>query len=193
MIWHYSWWSLTEAGRCTIAIVMLSFFPENVLPGAEERFYSSRDAATFLELYTISTQIYDNCLGNKNQTGWAVAGKQLRQAIIISGSVGECRWRQSLMWCRCQRSHRGLLMGRKFWNWQIRWTGDVFVRRIYQFDVIAGSRSEQQLQSIFVGRKTIASRSVASGVLISVQLAATWGHPFQGHSNTVLTPSLFRV
>ena len=54
---------------------MLNFFPENVLPGAEKKLYPSRDAATFLELYTISAQIYENCLWNKGEPGWAVAGK----------------------------------------------------------------------------------------------------------------------
>ncbi len=64
-----------KAGRCTIAIVMLNVFPEGVLPGVEERLYPSRDVASFLELYTLSTQIDHYCLLNRAQTGWAVAGK----------------------------------------------------------------------------------------------------------------------
>ena len=54
---------------------MLNVFPEGILPGVEERLYPSRDVASFLELYTISTQIDHYCLLNRAQTGWAVAGK----------------------------------------------------------------------------------------------------------------------
>ena len=63
------------AGSCTLAIVILNFFPEGILPGAEETVYSSRDVSSFLELYTTATQIYQYCLLNKAQPGWAVAGR----------------------------------------------------------------------------------------------------------------------
>lgn len=68
---------------------MLNFFPEGILPGAEKRLYPSRDVASFLELYAISAQIYNYCLLDKAQPGWAVAGKQLQQAMVVSWNVGE--------------------------------------------------------------------------------------------------------
>ena len=68
---------------------MLNFFPDGILSGAEKRCYPSRDVSPFLELYTISTQIYDHCLLTKSQPGWAVAGKQIQKAMIVSGNVRE--------------------------------------------------------------------------------------------------------
>lgn len=54
---------------------MLNVFPQGYLPGAEKRMYPSRDVASFLELYTLSTQIYHYCVVDKAQQGWAPAGK----------------------------------------------------------------------------------------------------------------------
>ena len=82
-------WPLTKEGKCTIAIVMVNVFPQGYLPGAEKRTYPSRDVASFLELYTLSNQIYHYCMVNKAQPGWAPAGKQFQQAIIVPINVKE--------------------------------------------------------------------------------------------------------
>lgn len=70
---------------------MLNVLPEGILPGAERRFYPSRDVASFPELYTIANQIYSWCLLTGSQTGWGVAGKQLQQAMVVSGDARERR------------------------------------------------------------------------------------------------------
>ena len=62
---------------------MVNFFPQGYLPGSDKTLYPSRDVASFSELYTLATRIYHYCMINQARPGWAPAGKQIQQAIIV--------------------------------------------------------------------------------------------------------------
>ena len=66
------------SGRCTLAIVMLEFFPPGSLPGQDPwgpRDYPDTDVASFQDLWLASDLIETCCLQSRRSPGWALAGE----------------------------------------------------------------------------------------------------------------------
>ena len=67
---------LMMEGKCTLAIVMLNFFPNGKLPGIEKgTAFPSRDQASFLDVYVAALKLQRVCSETRSQPGWAPVGE----------------------------------------------------------------------------------------------------------------------
>ena len=65
-------------GKCTLAIVMLDFFPHGSLPGQDPlspQIYADTDVASFQDLWLAADLIETCCLQSQRKPGWALAGE----------------------------------------------------------------------------------------------------------------------
>ena len=65
------------SGTCTLAIVMVDFFPPGSLPGQDpfsHYEYTDTDVATFQDLWLAADFIETCCLRGEQMPGWALAG-----------------------------------------------------------------------------------------------------------------------
>ena len=69
------------SGKCTLAIVMIDFFPHASLPGQDPlspEIYSDTDVASFQDLWLAADLIETCCLQPQHKPGWALAGEAFR-------------------------------------------------------------------------------------------------------------------
>ena len=69
------------SGKCTLAIVMLEFFPPASLPGQDPfspQIYVDTDVASFQDLWLAADLIETCCLQSQRKPGWALAGEAFR-------------------------------------------------------------------------------------------------------------------
>lgn len=67
-----------QIGQCTLAIVMLDFFPEGTLPGEDPPgpdSYANTDVASFEDLWIAADLIEICCLMMQRIPGWTPVGK----------------------------------------------------------------------------------------------------------------------
>ena len=84
------------SGKCTLAIVMLGFFPRGSLPGQDHfspQIYADTDVASFQDLWLAADLIETCCLQPQHIPGWALVGEafpcflcSLRLLIINRGT-----------------------------------------------------------------------------------------------------------
>lgn len=84
------------SGKCTLAIVMMDFFPYGSLPGQDpfsHYEYTDTDVATFQDLWLSADIIETCCLHSEHMPGWALVGEtfpcliwSLLELIICRGS-----------------------------------------------------------------------------------------------------------
>lgn len=71
----------SPSGSCTLAIVMLEFFPYGSLPGQDpfsHHVYTDTDVASFQDLWLAADFIEICCLQSQNRPGWALVGETIR-------------------------------------------------------------------------------------------------------------------
>lgn len=68
----------SPSGKCTLAIVMLDFFPHGSLPGQDpfgHYVYADTDVASFQDLWLAADFVEICCLQSQHIPGWALVGK----------------------------------------------------------------------------------------------------------------------
>ena len=66
------------SGKCTLAIVMLDFFPHGSLPGQDPlspQIYADTDIASFQDIWLAADLIETCCLQSQHIPGWATVGE----------------------------------------------------------------------------------------------------------------------
>lgn len=75
-----------SVGKCTLAIVMLDFFPPGSLPGQDPSghdVYSDTDVASFQGLWLAADYVEICCLQSQHTPGWALVGERDSLGVFI--------------------------------------------------------------------------------------------------------------
>lgn len=75
-----------SVGKCTLAIVMLEFFPHGSLPGQDPfspHIYADTDVASFQDLWLAADFIEICCLQSQHTPGWALVGEHESLGVFV--------------------------------------------------------------------------------------------------------------
>lgn len=82
----------SPAGTCTLAIVMMEYFPYGSLPGQDpfsQHVYADTDLASFQDLWLAGDYIEICCLQSQHMPGWSLVGEAF-PAAFLGGSKADC-------------------------------------------------------------------------------------------------------